>query len=164
MCVPTLSTWKDNIMNLRKLFGTNKTKEQNGVWIDLAADGDPANGIPNTGYCVARAGNRNFREKAQRVYAPYKAQLRNNTLDDELSEKLTTEILAGTVLVGWRGNFNIDGERLEFSEANAIRAMTMFPDFRAQVVEDSNTRKNYIDEEDEAAAKNLPPTPSGAAS
>ncbi|MEZ0231900.1 MAG: hypothetical protein ACAH12_03600 [Methylophilaceae bacterium] len=131
-------------MDLKKQFGTNKKQELEGVWTDI---GDGAQLL------VARFGNKNYKDAAKRLGAPYKAVIRAGNLKDEVSDKLTTEALAEGVLLGWKG-LKDDGKAVTYSKDEAIRLMTEYPDFRDQVLSLSTSIELFQSQEEAEVIKN----------
>jgi len=89
-------------MDIKKVFGTNKIAEQEGVWVDVGAGGK---------LLVARLGNTNFSNSFKRLLQPHQIKLRNRNLPDDIQEKITIEAFAETVLLGWEG-LEVDGKKL----------------------------------------------------
>lgn len=131
-------------MDIKKTYGTDKEKEKKGVWEDL---GDGARVL------VARIGNPNYRKIFEQLTKPYSKSIRRGTLSEEKATELIIKSLAKSVLLGWEG-LKEDGKLLKHSEAEAIRLMTEYPDFRDQVQEIANDLETYKIVEDEDTEKN----------
>jgi len=115
-------------MDIKKTYGTDKIKEEKGVWEDL---GDGARVL------VARIGNPNYRKVFEQLTKPYQKSIRRGTLSEEKATDLIIKSLAKSVLLSWEG-LKEDGKALKYSEAEAVRLMTDYPDFRDQVQEIAN--------------------------
>lgn len=94
-------------------FRTNKEWELNGVWVDL---GDGAQ------VKVARHGNPNHKRVVRELLKPYKQQVRNETLSDEIAERIQKDALIECLLLDWRG-IELDGEELPFNRENVAKAL-----------------------------------------
>lgn len=130
-------------------FKTDTALEDAGVWtsIDAASDAEIR---------IARIGNRRYRETMARRLKPYRRALRAGTLDDSVTERITAEVLAETVLLDWRG-LTVDGAALAYSR-EAARDLLLDPayrDFRDLVVEMAGELDLYRERDLEDAEKNL---------
>lgn len=130
-------------------FKTDTALEDEGVWttIDAASDAEIR---------IARIGNRRYRETMAKRLKPYRRALRAGTLDDSVTERLTAEVLAETVLLDWRG-LTVDGAPLLYSRERA-RDLLLDPayrDFRDLVVELAGELDLYRERDLEDAEKNL---------
>lgn len=129
-------------------FKTDTALEDEGVWttIDAASDAEIR---------IARIGNRRYRETMAKRLKPYRRALRAGTLDDSVTERLTAEVLAETVLLDWRG-LTVDGAPLHYSRERA-RDLLLDPayrDFRDLVVELAGELDLYRERDLEDAEKN----------
>lgn len=120
-------------MDLKKEFGTDKSLELEGVWQEL---GDGASVL------VARAGNRNHAEELKRLTAPYRRQISLGKLGAEVWEKISIESMASCVLLDWKG-IKDDGKVVPYSQANALRLLTDYPDFRDMISALANEMSAY---------------------
>jgi len=78
---------------------------------------------------IARSNSSQFRNKFRALTRPYKRQIEAGTLQDDKSDALLCEALAGTVLIGWTGAFP-DGEEHPFTEENAKQLLLNDQDCR----------------------------------
>ncbi|MFX4220699.1 MAG: hypothetical protein ACMVO3_06715 [Thalassobaculum sp.] len=136
-------------------FKTDTALEDEGVWttIDAASDAEIR---------IARIGNRRYRETMAKRLKPYRRALRAGTLDDSVTERLTAEVLAETVLLDWRG-LTVDGAPLPYSRETA-RDLLLDPayrDFRDLVVELAGELDLYRERDLEDAEKNLATSSAG---
>lgn len=129
-------------------FKTDTALEDEGVWTTIDASSDAQ-------IRIARIGNRRYREAMARRLKPYRRALRAGTLDDSVTERITAEVLAETVLLDWRG-VTADGAPLPYSR-DAARDLLLDPayrDFRDLVVELAGELDLYRERDLEAAEKN----------
>ena len=131
-------------MDIKKTYGTDKEKEKNGVWEDL---GDGARVL------VARIGNTNYRKVFEQLTKPYTKAIRRGTLSEEKATDLIIKALSKAILLNWEG-LKEDGKTIKYSEPEAIRLMTEYPDFRDQVQEIANDLETYRVTENEETEKN----------
>ncbi|WP_420562609.1 hypothetical protein [Thalassobaculum sp.] len=129
-------------------FKTDTAREDEGVWTTIDASSDAQ-------IRLARIGNRRYREAMARRLKPYRRALRAGTLDESVTERITAEVLAETVLLDWRGL--TDGAApLAYSRETA-RDLLLNPayrDFRDLVVELAGELDLYRERDLEEAEKN----------
>ena len=130
--------------DIKKEYSTDETKETDGVW-ETIGEGCRIK--------VARANNTNYNKWFTRLTKPFKQQLRRDTMPEKKSEEILIKLMAKTILLDWEGMFEGEVE-LEYSEANAIRLLTDYKDFRQQVDDLSKSIELFREEEDEDAEKN----------
>lgn len=123
-------------MDLQTEFGTDKARETDGVWRDV---GDGARLL------IARANNPEYTAELRRLLKPHTVAVRRETIKADVLDPILTRALAVGVLKGWEG-VSIGGKALKYSEENALKVMTDYPDFRALVVELSEQREAYLAE------------------
>lgn len=126
-------------------FQTSKSAEEEGIWVDVDGNG--------TKVKVARINNARYKKYFQKITKPYKRQIRNGTLAEELAEKLLVDALANTILLDWKG-FTKDGEDFLYSVDNARSFLQESADFRDFVSDAANEMENFRGEELEEARGN----------
>ena len=131
-------------LNLKKTFLTDKSKENQGVWVDL---GEGARLL------IARHGNERFKLRYQELTAPYAAAIRTKTLSEAVAEKILKQILAETILLDWEGIVDDDGNPVPYSVEKAMEFLDI-PDFRSFVEEMSKEQALYRKELEAQAEKN----------
>lgn len=135
-------------MNLKKYFGTNKDKEQHGVWID---------GPDGSKLLIARFGNPASLKLGKELMRPHRAAQRAGKLDDKVLEAVAIKVLANTVLLGWKGVRDGEGDtppEIQYSPEAAERLMAAYHDFRAFVAEYASEASLFHDQEEKALEKN----------
>jgi len=83
---------------------------------------------------IASINSQRFQDVLQIKRAPYKAQIRRNSMNADTAERLATEAMAETILLGWE-NVTEAGKPIEFSAAAAKEMMLKYPRFSALVAE-----------------------------
>jgi len=126
-------------------FQTNKSAEEDGIWVDVDGNG--------TKIKVARINNPRYKKYFQKITKPYKRQIRNGTLAEELAEKLLVDALASTILLDWKG-FTKGDEAFPYSVDNARAFLSESADFRDLVSDAANEMENFRSEELEDARGN----------
>ena len=111
-------------MDITKEFGTDVAKEQDGIEVDIGG----------ATIIVARAGSVAYNKLVNKLFTANKRVLDlKNEAANTLSDNLMAEVLAKTVLKGWKG-IEEGGKDLPFSVENAQRLLRI-RDFRALVME-----------------------------
>jgi hypothetical protein len=131
--------------DVKKLFGTDSTKEQEGVWYDIAE------GLRMK---IARIGNPNYQKRFQALSKPYRRSIRRGTLSDEVAEKLLVQCLSETIVLNWEG-VEENGVEIPYSKDNAIMILTKYPELRNYVNDIANELEGFQEESNEEAAENL---------
>lgn len=130
--------------DLKKMFGTDKTAEVEGVWQDI---GDGVELL------IARIGNPEYQKEFQRISKPHRRAIRRGHLSDSVAEKLLIKAMAKCILLDWKG-LQEDGKDLPYSYDNAVRILTEYRDLRDYVSDIANEIETFKLEEDEEAEKN----------
>lgn len=105
---------------------------------------------------IHRAGgsNQKFTNRQTVLIKPFQRQINNDTLPPEKGRELNIQLYAETVIVGWEGVTDRDGNPLPFTKENAIRVMTDLPDLFSDLVASANDRALFRKAEQEEAAGN----------
>ena len=137
-------------------FKADTALEDDGVCITV----DAASGCRLK---IARIGNRRYREAMARRLKPYRRALRAGTLEDPVTERITAEVLAETVLLDWRG-LERGGSAVAYSReaAAAILSDPAYKDFRDLVVELASDQEAYRERDLEDAEKNFGTSSAGS--
>jgi len=131
--------------DVKKLFGTDSTKEQEGVVHEMGE------GLKMR---IARIGNPNYQKRFQALSKPHRRAIRRGTLADEVAEKLLIQCLAETIVLGWEG-LEENGEEVPYSLENCVRILTDYPELRNYINDIANELEGYQAEDDEEATENL---------
>lgn len=125
-------------------FATDAAAEVNGVEV-------PYKGST---FIVARSGNKKYGKLLSDLVKKNQIalDLKDDAADD-LSDKLMAEVLAKTILVGWKGEITYKGEKLKYSTANAMKLLA-HADFRALVSRWADDREQYRAKQIEEKVKN----------
>jgi len=132
--------------DVKKLFGTDAKKEQEGVWRDDIAE--------DIKIKIARIGNPNYQKKFQTLSKPHRRAIRRGTLSDDVAEKLLIQCLAETIVLDWK-NIEVNGKPFPYSVENAIKLLTDLPELRNTINDIANELEGYQAEDEEEAVENL---------
>lgn len=131
--------------DIKKLFGTDAKKEQEGVWYDIADD---------LKMKIARIGNPNYQKRLQILSKPYRRAMRRGTLSDEVAEKLLIQCMAETIVLDWEG-VEENGKEIPYSKEAAIDILTKYPELKSYIYDIANELEGFQEEENEEAEENL---------
>lgn len=106
-------------MDVKQLFGTNKKKEEDGVWVKA---GDGAE------FLIARANNPTAVKLSIDLMRPYRHLQRLNKVPKDVQEEVGLEVLSRAILLNWRG-IKEDGKDVPFTPEEAKRMFKAYPDF-----------------------------------
>ena len=111
-------------------FNTDKKLEQEGVVLDYG-DGMEIR--------IARAGGSNvkFEKALQAKSRKFGLQVKHDLLDPDQMREIMREVLAETVVLGWSGMTDREGNPLPFSKDNCIQVFKDLPDLFDDVLEQS---------------------------
>lgn len=117
--------------------------EAEGVWFDYDNE---------TSVKVARSNCKAYRKAMKRVMKPYRRQIKMNTIDPELFDKLLATAMAEGLVRDWKGLLN-NGQPIEYSRSKSIELMVdpvmrEFKEFVAECAEDAEAFRNEEIEED----------------
>jgi hypothetical protein len=115
-------------------FRTDETAENEGVWIDIG---------PDCALLIGRLASKRHSECFRRMTsAPsIKKALDANSLSAEESARIQGEVLAETILLGWRG-LQENGAEIPYSKEKARELLTV-KDFRALVQDEAAKQSNF---------------------
>ena len=116
------------MLDLFQEFHTDTVAEETGVWREIGG---------GASLLIARANNRHYNKALADLYEKNAEALeRNDDAADKLSTDLMIQVLADTILLGWKG-VGYKRQPMEYSTANA-RTMLALRDFRTLVVKKAN--------------------------
>ncbi|MCQ8781722.1 hypothetical protein [Mangrovibrevibacter kandeliae] len=135
-------------MNLYEQFSTDQDAES-GRGISLRY----GEGINIT---IHRAGgaNRKFLRRYEAKTKPYTRQIQNGTMDEEVSRQLMAELYAETVIVGWEGVTDREGNPLQFNVENATKLLLDLPELFRDIQGAAQDRSLFLADAAEAVEGN----------
>ena len=125
-----------------KITPVDDSLQTNGAWAEY-------HGVE---LLIARSGNSKYKSAFRHKIKPYKKQIDNGTLPPETSDRILSETIAETVLLGWRG-LEADGKDVPYTLDNAIDLLTSDPDCRDFVMSFSEDMENFFKKDDEELKK-----------
>jgi hypothetical protein len=146
--------------SLRKTFKTNSAKEAEGVEVEVAINDHNGKPIVIRISRMSRA-NKRYTKRLEEVTRPHSAAIANETLDNELGNKLLREVFVDTVLLGWSNlpkselsGDDADTDELPFSRENALALFDEMPDLYDDWERRAKSAANFRDEERKSNAGN----------
>jgi hypothetical protein len=129
--------------SIYEMFETDGHLEQTGIWIDYGKHGK---------ILIARAGGRNtkFAKIVDVKTRPYRRQIDQGTVDQQVADRLAAESFAEGVVLGWEGIKDKEGNDIPFTVGNVVKLLTdlpdLFSDLREQALQASNFRELEVEE------------------
>jgi len=137
---------------LSKIFKTNENLEKSGIWLDYGEndDGDKMR------VKIARAGgqNKKFSKALEYATRPYRAAIQNNSLPDNVAERIYLEVFVDTVLLGWENIPDDDGKIIPYERSAVIAQLKALPEWFQDIKEQAGNMSLFREEEREATLKN----------
>lgn len=133
--------------SLYKQFKTDEKLEKQGLTLNFGE---------GVSIRVARAGGSNDRymKRMEALTKPYRRQIASETADNKVLEKVVLEVFCETVVLGWEGVTDENGNVLAFNKENAIKLFTDLPDLFAEVKEQASKSALFRLSLNEEDAKN----------
>lgn len=102
-------------------FKNDEARERTGVVIDLGETGK---------ITVARAGGANarFEKRMVEITKPHRRSIQTGIIDKKTADGLLAQVYAETVVLGWEGLTDENGQALPFSKENAQKLLLDLPD------------------------------------
>lgn len=122
-------------MSLYKQFKTDKNVEKEGIVLNYGKNSKGE----DIEIRIARAGGANvqYAKLLEAKTKPYRRQIQNETLDNDVAEKITKEVYAKAVVLGWSGVEDENGKELEFSFENCMKLFDDLPDLWTDIQQQS---------------------------
>ena len=139
-------------MSLYTQFETNRDIEKEGIVLQYGLNSKKK----PIEIRIARAGgaNEHYNKLLEAKVKPYRRQIQNETLDNAVAEKITKEVYAASVILGWSGVEDRNGNELQFNTVNVIALMNDLPDLWADIQSQSVRAALFRADVLEADAKN----------
>lgn len=119
---------------LSKSWGTDKSKEQDGVWVDIGINDDESKSVARIKIRRAGQSNKKFKTKFASLGKKFRMMRGDKT---ELENNAFREAFCQTCIVGWENieNLNVEAPTdqpkqpyMPFTVDNALMLFTAFPD------------------------------------
>lgn len=131
-------------------------KTATGVWAPMSATFE---------VLVAPANNPQFQELTKRLMRPHRIAIQRNALPEDELNKIGAQVMARTILLGWRGKAVMGGKPVPaYSTEAAEKLLLEFQGFREDVAVMSADRNLFAAEGLKAELGNSPTTSAGNSS
>lgn len=132
-------------LNVYKTFAADSSKEETGVEVEIGKDAF---------ITVARAGNKKYSRMLTKAFESNKYTLdRKDAAADAKAESIIIDVMAKTILLGWRGLLDEKDKEMPYSYEKA-KEMLGIKDFRLLVSKQADDFSNFRQVVEEADAKN----------
>lgn len=139
-------------MSLYTQFGTDSNLETSGILLQYGQNSQGKD------ICIriARAGgnNKQYQKRMETLIKPYRRQIQNETISNDLMEKLVQQAFAETVVLGWENVEGKDGKPLEFNVDNCIALFKDLPDLFKDIQDQAQRSALFKAEVLETESKN----------
>lgn len=126
-------------------FATNTATEEAGAWVPYSGDIE---------FLIARSNNPTYARKLTKLFDRNRQILNTKGKAAEAkAEEITIEVMAESLLLGWKGNFLWKGQPLPYSKENA-KTILAVKDFRRWVQDKADDFERFKLVQDEADAGN----------
>lgn len=134
-------------MSLYKIFETDKNIEVDGVWLEYDE------GVKIR---VARAGgaNKRYLKAMEKLFRKHRKAIQLDTLPEEKARVLMREVYVDTVILGWEGVTDKEGNPMSFNRENCLKLFSDLPDLFNDVQEQAGKIALFKADLDEIDSKN----------
>lgn len=122
-------------------YRVDPEKEKDGVWLPFGRNADGS----VTEFLLARIGNPNYRRRMRAVMKPYRRQINRGTLDDKLADQLHAEVLADSVILGWK-HLQESGKEVPYSRQKCIDLLVGFPELKEDIVDAASDLDTFLED------------------
>lgn len=139
-------------MNLFKQFATDPQAEKDGIRFEIGVNSQGE----TIAFQIARAGGQNVRyvKAIEAKTKPYRMQIQAGTIDPEIAARLMREVFAESVVIGWEGVEDENGQLLTYSPEAAATLFEQLPELYALLQEQAQNVALYRKEVLDNVAKN----------
>jgi len=137
------------MMSLYTNFKTDPKLEKDGIVLQY---GENSEGKPIE-ITIARAGgsNQNYLRRMEVKAKPFRRQIQNDTMDRKAMEAIIREVYAETIVIGWTGVEDQDGNPMACTKENVVKLFNDLPDLFGDIQEQaqrSSLFRAYVREDD----------------
>lgn len=148
---PDVVDLRRKFASLYGTFGTDPVLAKQGIIVEY----ELAKG-KKVEFKIKKAGARNQDWKLlyNQLMKPHAEEIEANSITEEDHGKLLSELYAKSVVLGWNGVEDSEGQAVPFTIQNCMELMQFMPELLSNIIADSHDRSNFRHEEMEATAKN----------
>lgn len=132
--------------NPYEMFKTDEVSETKGIEIDYG----------EFKFTVARAGGSNskYNKLLEKETKKYRRQIQSGQIDAKILEDILVKVFAKTIMLGWEGVKNKEGEMMAYNYENCITLFTDLPDLFADIRDQATNMEYFKEAAIEREAKN----------
>jgi hypothetical protein len=124
-------------MSLYQKFETDRSLEKTGITLDygLNSKNEPIE------IRIARAGGANdaYLKRLEAKAKPVRRQIQHETIERAQLDQIVKEVYAETVVLGWNGVEDRDGNPMEFTKDNVLKLFNDLPDLYLDIQEQATS-------------------------
>ena len=140
-------------MSIFDQFGTDHTKEEEGVWIDFGPNSDGTN--PSFKIARMSSSNKKFALAVEKATKPFTfANGKLKTIPKDKSDELFLNVFCEVVLLDWKHVQTKHGEEIPYTKENAKDLMKKLPELYSTLQNHSGEMSLYLEEEKDENSKN----------
>lgn len=139
-------------MSIFKQFGTDKTKEIEGVLVEYPANEDGS--IPSFKLARMCRSNKRYVKAVETATRPHKRAGELGTIKPEVAEEIMLDVFVGTILLGWENLQDLEGKEIPYSKSKAKEIMVEIPDLYDDLQKKANDINTFLKSEMEQEEKN----------
>lgn len=94
-------------------------------------------------FLIAPTSNLAFQRTFARLQAPFRKKLEKGSLDPKISQQISCEAIADSLLLDWKDVFSPDGKAVAFNKELAQKLLIQRPDIREFVMEFALELENF---------------------
>lgn len=128
-------------MQIGKLFGTNKKKETEGVFLSLG-------GGVEIKCKRAASSNKAYAFAESRALKPHARSIQLGNMDPEVLNKINVNLFKNHIVTDWKGVTDKDGNEIPFSQEKFKEFAERYPDFFFAVYALATDMQNFQDDEE----------------
>jgi len=135
-------------IDLFAAFATDPVAEERGTYVKLPDCGEVE-------FLIARSFNKQYSKLFEKLWTQNQTVLKGPDSDaaNKRAEELMVEVMAKTILIGWKGTINCKGIETEY-KVEVAAALLSNKDFRERVSKVANDFNTFKTTKDEEEAKN----------
>lgn len=139
-------------MSLYAKFETDRSLEKTGITLDygLNSKKQPIE------IRIARAGGANdaYLKRLEAKAKPHRRSIQHETIEKAQLDGIVKEVYAETIVLGWNGVEDRDGNPMDFNKENVLKLFADLPDLYTDIMEQAQSAALFRVEIREQDAKN----------
>ncbi len=141
-------TTKFDTRGLASYIPDRELESVEGVWLRFPG---------GRAFRCLRAGGSNtkFLRAFQTAIKPYQRQIDRKTLDPEVSDQIMRDVYSQTVVKGWEGIKDADGNEVPYSPETAVEFFKAVPELFTELTDQCANMANFAEQEAEEAKEIL---------